>query len=188
MRRTVPSAALVALACLSVELCVSAGCDRRQAIATTQAPPDWKTYVDPDGTFRVHYPPNFQSRKPTSADVKGLFVDESHDALAVTSEVHDKRISISKTLDVTEKAAQGRLSTYKLVERTEFTLAGCPAGRLVHFDTTKAGDDTATSTLIVVLPGHRAVSIAFCCPARRYDEMKSIPDTIERTFEVLAKQ
>jgi hypothetical protein len=188
MRRTVPSVALVALACLSVELCVSAGCDRRPAIATTQAPADWMTYVDPDGTFRVHYPPNFQSRKAASSTVQGLLVDESHDALAITSKVHDKPVSIAKTFDSIEKRDQERLSKCRRVERSEFTLAGCPAGHLVQLETTKSGDELAMTLLVVMLPGRRAVSIAFSCPARRYDETKSTRDMIERTFEVLANQ
>src|SRR3954447_11173257 len=102
MRRPAIWVGLVALACSGVGLCVSAGCDRRPAIATTQAPADWKTYVDPDGTFRIHYPPNFQSRKAASSTVQGLLVDESHDALAITSKVHDTPVSIAKTFDSIE--------------------------------------------------------------------------------------
>lgn len=173
---------------MSLELCVSAGCDRRPAVATATAPAGWKTYLDPNGAFRVHYPPNFEPRKTASSDIAGLFMDESHDALVVTSEVHDGPISISKTLDLTEKSARERLTQYNHVERTELTLAGCPAGRTVHSGMTKSGSDLATSTLVVVLPGHRAVAIAFSCPAARYDVTKSTRETIERTFEMLANK
>src|SRR4051795_1846378 len=104
MRRPVLSVARIVLACVSLELCVSAGCDRRPAVATTTAPADWKAYADPDGAFRVHYPPNFESRKARSSDIAGLFMDESHDALAITSEVHDGPVSIGKTLTSPRRA------------------------------------------------------------------------------------